>query len=157
MRPHQRFHARLTAFSQGDGEQILLHEPLFGPILYPLAEALFLSCATQAERFFSELPLFLRRYGLDAGMQGELVAWQRLMAVLPEPKQGKRHDFQWDWHRFFEEYYLGSPGPLQAKANTLVFPRPQASYAWPDFAREFVWYGRRTGYLIRKDYEINYA
>lgn len=152
-----RFHARLAAFSQGEGEQILLCEPLFGDILYPLAESLFLYCAAQAGRFFAELPLFLRRYGLEAALQAELIAWQQRMAVLPEPFPEERRDFQYDWNDFFEGYYTGEPRPLRARPNSLVFSQPAQRYAWPDFAREIVWYRRRTGSLVKKGYEVIYV
>lgn len=151
-----RFSTRLSAFSQGDGEQILLCEPLFGDIMYPLGEALFLHCATQSGRFFSELPLFLQHYGLNAEMQAELIAYQHLMTALPDniPEKGC---FQYDWSAFFTGYYAGTPKALQIRPNSIVFRQPTVNCAWPDFAREFVWYGRKKGALIRKGYEVIYA
>ncbi|MCL2122519.1 MAG: radical SAM protein [Desulfovibrionaceae bacterium] len=151
-----RFRARLSAFSQGDGKQILLCDPLFGDIMYPLAEALFLYCATQPVRFFSELPLFLERYGLGAELQAELIAYQHLMAVLPDAAPAGSHYFRYDWSDFFAGYYAGTPKPLQARPNRVVFRQVAISYAWPEFAKEFVWYGRKKGALVRKGYEVLY-
>ena len=150
------FHARLRAFSQGDGEQLLLCDPLLGNIMYPLAEALFLNCAAQAERFYAELPLLLQCYNLDVITQSELISWQRLMTVLPETVPGESN-FQNDWDSFFAGYYQGMPKQLQAKPNTVKFLQPAASHTWPDFAREFVWYGRKKGALVQKGYEVSYV
>lgn len=150
-----RFLAKITAFSQGDGEQILHCDSLFGDIMYPLAEALFLYCATQSERFFFELPLFLRHYNLDADVQAELIAWQRLMVVLPEAPP-ETSCFCYDWNRFFKGYYLHNPKSLLIRPNTIIIRNQTQSYTWPDFARECVWYGRKRGDLVRKNYEVIY-
>jgi len=158
----KRFRARIDAFSLGDGEQILLYDPMFGDIMYPLAEALFLCCAAQADRFFGELPLFLRRWKMDREIEKELIAWQRLIAVLPYPPQEKsgavnrRFTFKYDWNAFFIDYYLGGPASLRVRPNALMLTQDTVRHPLPDFAREIVWYGRKKGELIRKDYSVLY-
>ena len=145
---------RYEELSQGKGESIVWHNPRFGDIAWPLGSALFLRSVFEAERFYRELPSFLRQYGMDSGLQSELLRYQRAMVCSPEPSP--QQCFTYDFPAYFAAVFSGSPPSLKKKRSTVLFPEQQ-SMNWEDFSREYVWYGRRKGALAGKDCEVNYG
>ena len=149
------FEGHYRALAGGRGEGWVYYDPRFGELLWPLGSALFLRSAFEAERLYEELPGFLERYDIDAGVLSELIRFQHTMVRLPcapPPRQSFRYDFP----GYFSAIFAGQEVALQEKQTALVFTGQSQSSSWPDFARERVWYGRRSG-LIIKEYEIDYG
>ena len=149
------FEKRYWALSEGKGESIVYCEPQFGEVTWSLGESLFLRSAYECERFYAELPAFLARYGLDAALVAELIRYQRAMVNLPAVPP-PRQSFAYDFPAFFAEAFASRPAELQAKQTTLLFPEQSEEISWADFARDYVWYDRRKGSLLRKGYEVHY-
>ncbi|MCL2107150.1 MAG: radical SAM protein [Oscillospiraceae bacterium] len=146
---------RYRALSEGSGESLVYYHPRFGEVTWPLAEALFLCAALEAERFYRELPAFLRQYSMDDELLRELIRFQRAMVRLPEPPP-EQQLFDYDFHGYFAAAAAGQRPVLHKKRITLRFPDQTPPVSWADYARENVWYGRRKGLLKRKEYQIEY-
>ena len=141
---------RYRALSQGAGESIVWHDPRFGEIAWPLGSAVFLRAAYESARFYAELPAFLWKYAVHPELLVELIAYQRAMLCLPEPSAGQQ-SFAYD----FPGYFAGTAGPPAKRRTTITFPAEEGA-DWPEFAREFVWYGRRKGALRQMRGEVSY-
>jgi len=146
---------RYWALSKGDGESLVYYDPRFGEVAWPLGEALFLCAAFESERLYEELPAFLRRYGLDAGLLAELIRYQRAMVQLPTPPP-PRETFAYDFPGYFAAAFAGAPPALEKKRAAVFFSEPAPAGGWEDFARDYVWYGRRAGSLARKRGQVVY-
>ena len=148
------FEERCHDFSQGKGESLIYYHPRFGEVTWPLGPAMFLCAAFESERLFRELPDFLRQYGLDAEAAAQLIGFQRAMVYLPEPLPA-RQTFAYDFPAYFAAAYAGKRPDLQKKRATVVFPHQAPVSSWVDFAREYVWFGRKK--LTRKRYDVEYG
>ena len=148
------FEQRYWALSQGDGQSFVYYHPNFGEVTWSLGEAMFLRAAFESGRLYDELPDFLMKYDIDAGLLSELIRYQRTIVHLPEAPPPCQ-SFAYDFPSFFAALFAGQHATLEKKRVTLLFPA-QADISWPDFARENVWYGRRKGLLVRKGYEVLY-
>ena len=147
---------RYQAFSRGDGESFVYYHPRFGEVNWPLSEALFLCAAYESERLYDELPVFLRQYyALDEDILAQLIRYQRSIVQLPVPPPPEQ-DYDYDFPGYFAAVFAGQPQALQKRRCALSFPYPVQEESWADYARGCVWYGRRTGAMTRKGYEIHY-
>ena len=146
---------RFQSFSEGDGESFLYYHPRFGEVLWPLNSALVLCVDYESERFYRELPAFLRRYDIEADLLAQLIRFQYAMVVLPGAMP-PRLSFDYDFPGYFAAAFAGKEPPILLKKSTaVIFPQKTQADSWADFARDYVWYGRRKG-LIRKDCEVEY-
>ena len=143
---------RCGELAEGKGESAIYCDSRFGEVMWPLGAALFLRAAYEADRFYAELPSFLRRYSLDAEVLAELIRFQRAMLYLPVSAPTPQA-FAYDFPGYFDAAFAGQRPVLQKRRATMRFPgAPEKT--WVDFAREYVWYGRRK--LTRKEYEVQY-
>jgi len=150
------FEGQYRALSQGDGEKLVYYDPRFGEVLWPLGGALFLCAALESKRFYEELPAFLRQYAVEAEVMSQLLRYQHAVVHLPAPPL-QRQAFDFDFPGFFSTAFAGKPAALQKKRTALIFPEQALHLNWEDFAREYVWYGRRKGALERKGFEVIYG
>ena len=146
---------RYWAFLEGKGENIVYYDRRFGDVAWQLSSALFLCAAYESDRFYGELPAFLRQYRIDGDLEAQLLRYQRVMLCLPGPPPS-RQAFGYDFPGYFNAAFTGRPPALQSKRASVRFPARETSHSWVDFARDYVWYGRRKGALTRKEYEVIY-
>jgi len=149
------YRARYRELAGGTGESLVHSVPECGEVTWPLAEALFLRVALASERFFSELPAFLRRYQIDKQVEEELLRYQRAMVQLPIPPPPSQA-FEYDFPGYFSAAFTGRHTALQRTRTTLFFPEQGQVSGWEEYARDYVWYGRRKGLLTRKGFEVVY-
>jgi len=142
------------ALAQGNGECLVCYDPRFGELTWPLGAILFLRAAFESERFFQELPSFLLRYGIEEELLAQLIRYQRTTLLLPEAPPA-RAVFEYDFPKFFAAAFAGQPLPLEKKRASLLFPEQTKVMGWVEYARDYVWYGRRKG-MARKGYEVVY-
>jgi len=148
------FEKRCLDFSKGKGESLVYYHPRFGEVTWPLGPALFLCAAYEFERLYEELPDFLRQYGLDADLASQLIRFQRAMVHLPEPLPSTQ-TYEYDFPAYFDAAYAGRRPSLQKWRATVVFPAQAPSGSWADFAREYVWFGRKKA--TRKRCDVHYG
>ena len=146
---------RYRALARGEGENAVYYDPRFGRVTWPLGAALFLCAAYESGRFYTELPAFLRQYRIDGDLEAQLIRYQRAMLCLPGPPP-PRQAFDYDFPGYFAAAFAGEPPALQRKRASVLFPPQELAGNWPDFARDYVWYGRRKGALARKNCEVQY-
>ncbi|MCL2194866.1 MAG: radical SAM protein [Oscillospiraceae bacterium] len=149
------FQARYAAFAQGAGENFVLHDPRFGEITFPLDAAVFLRGAYEIDRLFAELPTFLQRYALPNDLLTQLLSYQKALVCLPKPQAQQSVSFDYNFPAYFSAVFARQSSELEKRHTTLI-PEQNPTLAWPDFAREYVWYGRLKGALTRKGDKVIY-
>lgn len=117
--------------------------PVFGEIVWPLEEALFLETAYALDEFYEDIQPFLRNYGIEKTLLDELISYQKAMVKLP--KKPKVLELRRDFFGYFTRIFQQEYAPLQEREHTLIFADDIPEYSWADFAREVVWYGRKGG------------
>ena len=143
---------RYRAFLEGKGENIVYSDSRFGNVAWPLDGALFLCAAYESDRFFEELPAFLRRYAVDAEVLSQFIRFQRAMVHLPSPMPSQL-SFPFDFPGYYAAAFAGERPTLQKKCATVLFPQEGPASTWAEFARDYVWYGRKQQ---KKAYEVRY-
>jgi len=79
------------------------------------------------DRFYNDLEPFLRQFGLEPGLFGQLLRYQRESILMPGATPGtgpgveKVLDFEYDFPSYFNAIYDGDPIPLQKRAVRLRF------------------------------------
>jgi len=150
------FEKRYRSLSEGNGESLMYYDPRFGEVLWPLGGALFLCAAYESGRLFEELPAFLQRYGMDTEMVAQLIRYQHTMVHLPAAPP-LLQVFDYDFPAHFAGVFAGRRPALQKRRTAVTFPAQEQISSWVDFAREYVWYGRRKGLLVRGGYKVTYG
>lgn len=121
----------------------------FGNIYWPFEEALFLNCAYYADEFYDAIAEMTKEYSDEAFL--DLLSYQK--AVISRPSLPERdYEFRYDWPDYFkdifDENYLK---PIKKETGIHINRSPYDN--WIDYAKEVVWFGKRSDRMIRKDIE----
>ncbi len=118
--------------------------PLFGNTSWFFEEGVFLECLYNADIYTNEIMPFIDALGIDPKIKEELWRYQQL--ILRRPFNAKTvDDFTYDFPSFFAEVYSGKTCSLEERSCRVSENVENDFKSWADFAREIVWYGRRTG------------
>jgi len=107
--------------SQGEEEQIL-----FIPgNKYRLTEIQYLFCRAMLEpdRFYDDVTVFLRQFGLEPHLFEQLLRYQRESILMPKSTD-KELAFDYDFPAYFNAIYDGVPVPLKKEPVRLQFSSP---------------------------------
>ncbi|MGN0635952.1 MAG: B12-binding domain-containing radical SAM protein [Acutalibacteraceae bacterium] len=132
----------LHRFVDGKGG-LTYQNDVFGPITYPLEEAVFLLCLYHEPTFYEEMTAFLRRYIDDEQLLRSLTDYQRAVILKPgKPKFSAAFDY--DFYDYFDAVLVNSHRPLVQKSVRYAFSSPFCTKDWEEYAKEIIWYGRRN-------------
>ena len=145
---------RLDTILEGYGTWSYVN-PMFGNIIWPFEEGMFLETLLQFVRFYEEIPDFLRQFDLDETLLADLLRYQQLVVKIPN-KHPLRGAFAYDWSRYFSQILCGRHEPLAKLRNTIQIHEEAPMDNWPDYAREIVWYGRKGSKNIYTKMDVTY-
>lgn len=115
----------------------------FGRVQWPFEEYAYLCIMYEADAFYEEIEVFLRKFNIDADIFSELMSFQKNMMKKPfENKTGFKTRYS------FLEYFfdiLGGKKPLLKKEEKVVNFDASVFESWEEFAKVVAWYGRKTG------------
>lgn len=133
---------KLSALDRNEDLSVAHIDLRFGNMEYPLEEAMYLACITEADAFFDEMSLLISRMSNDDPLGKEVVEYQK--AVLRKPGDTvKENTFSVDFRRYFAAIDINKKeNPVFIK-NTIKTTNRSASDSLDEFARENVWYGRK--------------
>lgn len=146
---------RLENFA-GGGEAMRFVNPRFGNIAWPPEEYLFLELLLRHEEFFADIVPFLLRFGIKEDIYNDLSIYQKNIVKLPG-KTGFGITLKYDLDSYFSSISLNSHNPLQKRENILYIDDPKTPADWDAFAREVVWYGRKSGKNTYKNITVKYV
>jgi radical SAM superfamily enzyme YgiQ (UPF0313 family) len=125
--------------------------PEFGDVMWPPEEATFLNIICEKDRFYAEMRRFIRelvddgRLPLDEDLLSDLFEYQGRMVLDPFTPGNFSVNLKYSLHEYFVNAYLGTPFPLVKKESSLnVKARAEFGGDLETYAREIVWYGRKS-------------
>ncbi|MDD6012067.1 MAG: radical SAM protein [Oscillospiraceae bacterium] len=118
----------------------------FGDIYWPFEEGVFLCCCAEADQFYGEIKVFLRRYFEDSLLFDDLFNYQKEMLALPGTGK-KSIETLYDWNDYFNHIFDESITEPERK-EMVITVKCSGMLSWKEYAREIVWYGRRNGKML---------
>ena len=137
----------IDPFLRGEGNLFCTDER-FGALYWAFEEGIFLSVVSEANEFYEDIKEHLSSYFDDRTLFDDLLTWQVAMIAKPG-MQPLAVTFRYDWKTYFENIFDAAvTDPVQQNIHLRILPPACGSDA--DFAREVVWFGRRSGRMINK-------
>lgn len=121
---------------------------LFGDIYWAFDEGLFLSCVYNFDSFYEEIKSYLIRKFNDVSIFYDLFKYQKGIITLPDQSE-KKLCTEYNWGNYFKHIF-DTDFTLPKKKDTEVIVKSCEIKKWTDYAREIVWYGRRSGRTINE-------
>jgi len=146
---------RLERFS-ANGNALHFVDSRFGNITWPLEEGIFLELVSKSEEFFADVNNFLLSFEIEADIYYDLMKYQRNIVKLP----GETNfdiELKYDFYRYFSSIFLNSYKPLEKIKNIIHVNDSNPASGWKDFAREIVWYGRKSSRNVYTDIRVKYV
>lgn len=119
----------------------------FGNIYWDFDEGLFLCCAAELDAFYEEIKNYLQEYFEDEFLFKDLFRYQKEIIALPSRKE-KELITEYDWHSYFERLF-DETITVPEKKTTKTIVGHSGTETWEDYAREVVWYGKRSDKMIK--------
>lgn len=140
-----RAFSRVEPFLEGKGNLYFADER-FGDIYWAFDEGLFLSCVAEFEPFYEEMKTYLKDLFEDETVFEDLFHYQKEMICLPD-KEKKEIRTVYDWYGYFDRIFDDN-FTFPEKKETVLKIEASTTDTWERYAREVVWYGRRSGKMI---------
>ena len=114
----------------------------FGKTQWAFEEYAYLCCTYEIDRFFLEIPEFLKNFNIEQHVFEELLAFQKNMLKHPFKNDTELHS-DFDFLSYFTDALDGNKPSLQ-KTPVYIKSERKSYSDWETFAREVAWYGRKT-------------
>lgn len=129
--------------------------PIFGDIIWPFEEGIFLETVYKFDDFYSQVIEFLKQYKIEEEIFNDLLAYQKGVIKLPF-KDSVRIELEHDLYHYFSAIYKNTYAPIKKQKNIVFVTDNQRIDSWPDYAREIVWYGRKGNKNVYTKLEVEY-
>lgn len=114
----------------------------FGKTTWGFDEYLFMKGAVNPERFYDEIKQYIASYGADCEITDELVKYQKgIIKKMDMTRLDIALDY--DFESYFDAILNNSYKPLEKRKNTVTVTEENPVTTIDEYAREYVWYGRR--------------
>lgn len=138
----------LGGYKQSGTISRVYYDPRFGNIEYPLEEGLCLTVMSDPVRFFEEIVPFVRAFGIDHELCLELINYQSFILRAPGDVE-KTRTFSYDFPAFFS----CPDAEIERKKTVIRCTNRFAGLSSEEYAREVIWYGRKSNRLVYSDRE----
>ncbi len=145
---------RFLNILEGNGSWSYVN-PMFGNIIWPFEEGVFLEVMLHFDRFYAEIKPFLEQLIPDASLLSDLLGYQQAILKLPK-KQNMQYRFLYDWQRYFSGIFRHERQALAQLPNVVTIQDTQPVDTWEDYAREIVWYGRKGSKNLYTKMDVEY-
>lgn len=120
----------------------------FVDVFMPFKEGVFLSCAEDLDRFYSEISDFVSFRFDDRELFASLIDYQKLSVKYPGEKE-EIFVFDYDWNEYFADIMDMSFIPLAQKKTELL--RDECTQSnWRDYIRDNIWFGKRENKMLHR-------
>lgn len=131
--------------------------PLYGPITWPFEEGAFLNILYRSEKFYDEILPFLQSFGIPEDVFTDLLTYQK-NAVKRPGHTDFSFELRYDMNFYFNSALNNEKTDLRLRPNVVSLSDSSIPDAWPDYAREMVWYGKRGGRIINiRSFKVRYV
>lgn len=114
----------------------------FGKTTWGFDEYLFMKGAVNPERFYDEIKQYIASYNADCEITDELVKYQK--GIIKKMNMTRLDiELNYDFESYFDAILNNSYKPLEKRKNTVTVTEENPVTTIDEYAREYVWYGRR--------------
>lgn len=114
----------------------------FGTTGWYFEEGAFLEAASHIDEFRKDIKPFLRKFDIEDGLFNDLYKYQEgLIRLLGTTEVSL--DFNHNFYPYFKALEEGEYIKLKPVKNVLRIKTHKIVDSWKDYAREFVWFGKR--------------
>ena len=114
----------------------------FGKTTWGFDEYLFMKGAVNPERFYDEIKQYIASYGADCEITDELIKYQK--GIIKKMNMTRLDiALDYDFESYFDAILNNSYKPLEKRKNTVTVTEENPVATIDEYAREYVWYGRR--------------
>lgn len=115
----------------------------FGRVQWPFEEYAYLCIMYEAESFYEEIAVFLKKFDIEDDIFSELMSFQKNMMKKPfENKTG--FAIRYNFLEYFFDILGGKNPKLKKEEKTISFNATNFE-SWEDYAKVIAWYGRKNG------------
>lgn len=120
----------------------------FGKVGWYFEEGAFLEMIYHSEKFWNDIKPFLKKFSIDSELFDDLYKYQKnLVRVLGTDRVSI--DFEYNFYPYFKTIEDGGYIELKKIKNSLKIKAHKVVTTWEEYAREFVWFGKRySGTLL---------
>ncbi len=112
---------------------------IFGETGWYFEEGAFLELVFHQEQFWQEIEPFLRTFQIEESLFRALLVFQKSV-IRTLRTQDVRIESDWNFYNFFIH---PNDVPLKQVRSVLKIHTDKCAQTWADYAREFVWFGKR--------------
>ena len=130
----------------------------FGPTGWYFEEGAFLELARNSNAFWAEIKPFFEKFSIEKSLFDELYKYQKgLIRLLGTDEVCL--EFEYNFYPYFKAIEEGDYIELRQIKNTLRIKCHKIVDSWKDYAKEFVWFGKRYSatLLVNPRDSIEYA
>ncbi len=121
---------------------------VFGTVGWYFEEGAFLEMVYHSDKFWPDIKLFLEKFNIEREIFDELYKYQYGLIRQLETDQVCL-DFKYNFYPYFKAIEEGDYIELNQVRNTLKIKSHKVVSSWEEYAREFVWFGKRfSGTLL---------
>lgn len=114
----------------------------FGKTTWGFDEYLFMKGAVNPEKFYSEIKKYIASYGADDEITDDLIKYQK--GIIKKMNMTRLDiALDYDFESYFDAILNNSYKPLERRKNTVTVTEENPVATIDEYAREYVWYGRR--------------
>ena len=114
----------------------------FGKTTWGFDEYLFMKGAVNPEKFYSEIKKYIESYGADDEITDDLIKYQK--GIIKKMNMTRLDiALDYDFESYFDAILNNSYKPLERRKNTVTVTEENPVATIDEYAREYVWYGRR--------------
>lgn len=110
-------------------------------ITWSFEEYIFFRLARKLDDFYSEFKTFAKQFCVENDVFDSLISYQK--KIMKQPNKGNCEiENDYDFYGYFSRIYADSYSPL-VKEKTVLQIEGESFDNWDDYARFYIWYGRR--------------
>lgn len=114
----------------------------FGKTTWGFDEYLFMQGATSPDEFYADLTDYIGAYGIDKDIEKNLIKYQR--GIIKKMNMTKAEiELDYDFESYFDGIFSNSYKPLERCRNVITVTEEHPVTTIDEYAKEYVWYGRR--------------
>lgn len=114
----------------------------FGKTTWGFDEYVFMKGAVNPEKFYAEISEYIKSYSADEDITADLIKYQK--GIIKKMNMTSLDiNLEYDFESYFDAILNNSYIPLEKRRNTVTVTEEHPVRTIDEYAREYVWYGRR--------------
>ena len=114
----------------------------FGQTTWGFDEYLFMKGAVNPERFYDDIRHYISAYSCDEDVIDNLIRYQR--GIIKKMNITRLDiELDYDFEAYFDAVFNNRQPVLEKRKNTITVTEENPVYTIDEYARQYVWYGRR--------------